>query len=629
MKQVTALDILKTGKNVFLTGSAGAGKTFVIHQYLYYLRARQVDVAVTASTGIAATNINGMTIHSWAGIGITMEMTDSEINRLKKRNSLMTRVKNTQVLIIDEISMLHRKQFDVLNQVLKVLRENDKPFGGLQVLVAGDFFQLPPVGEQGETNRDKFAFMAEAWLEADFQICYLTEQHRQKTDDNTTGNRYFGLDLTDILNQIRSQNFTKDILPALQATFYHDISDNRTRLYTHNANVQQINEHELNQLTTQAQTYQGWCEGDEKMAETIKKNVRNTPELTLKVGAKVMFIKNNSELNVFNGTMGVVVGFSASPNDNQIEKTAENADTNKDNEQAENNQQILYPVVRLSNGVEIIVEYDSWRVEDEEGEVLAGYYHLPLTLAWAITIHKSQGMTLDSAEIDLSKTFEKGQGYVALSRLKQLSGLKLLGLNEISLQLDPTARGADKRFIALSEEHEAEFLTQSPKTVKKQQEEFIRRSFGTLDKKKIEAYEKRMAQQNQYIKQRTQIIQQLSNLKSSDGVITETLLETSALLKQGLSIAEISEKRQLAISTIIQHIEKLLPTLSEKQVAHIVPDDIDLERVGKAYQTVKNRQLDRDKDEHGNIKLRALFDFLKEDYSYNDIRLALLFIDKL
>lgn len=633
MKQTTALDILKTGKNVFLTGSAGAGKTFTINQYLHYLRARQVDVAVTASTGIASTNINGMTIHAWAGIGIAMEMTDSEINRLKKRTSLVSRLKNTQVLVIDEISMLHRKQFDLINQVLKVIRENDQPFGGLQVLVAGDFFQLPPVGEQGENNRDKFAFMSDAWLQADFQICYLSEQHRQKTDNKTVGNRYFNLDLIDILNQIRSQNFTPDILPALQATFYHDIGDNRTRLYTHNANVQQINETELAKLTTETHIYHGWSEGDEKLAETIKKNVRNTPELTLKVGAKVMFIKNNSELNVYNGTMGMVVGFapniSEEIDDKNKEKDKQKSEkSEKTTNDTEENQQILYPVVRLNTGVEMVVEYDSWRVEDEEGEILAGYYHLPLTLAWAITIHKSQGMTLDFAEVDLSKTFEKGQGYVALSRLKQLSGLKLLGLNEISLQLDPTARGADIRFLALSDEHESKFLQQTSKQIQQQHEEFIRRSFGTLDKTKIEAYEKRIAGQQKLIKQRTQVVQQLSNLKMDTGLITETLLETKVLLEQGMDISEISQQRELAVSTIIQHIEKLLPILNNKHLSHIMPEQTDLDKIEKAYQTVKKRQQEKDKDEHGNIKLRALFDYLQGEYAYNDIRLALLFIDK-
>lgn len=312
MKQATALDILKTGKNVFLTGSAGAGKTYTINQYLHYLRARDVAVAVTASTGIAATHMNGMTIHSWAGIGISNELTAKDIARIKKRTVVVERIERTKVLVIDEISMLHRQQFELINQVLQAIKENTLPFGGIQLLVAGDFFQLPPIGEPHESNRDKFAFMAQAWLDADFQICYLSEQHRQKADKTAVaGNTYYGLDLNAILNQIRSQQFTPHIMPALTATAEHVLADNRTRLFTHNVNVQAINEQELGKLTTAAHTFRAWGEGDEKLVETLKKSVRNTPELVLKLGAKVMFIKNNTELNVSNGTMGKVVDFVA------------------------------------------------------------------------------------------------------------------------------------------------------------------------------------------------------------------------------------------------------------------------------------------------------------------------------
>ena len=312
MKQATALDILKTGKNVFLTGSAGAGKTYTINQYLHYLRARDVAVAVTASTGIAATHMNGMTIHSWAGIGISNELTAKDIARIKKRTVVVERIERTKVLVIDEISMLHRQQFELINQVLQAIKENTLPFGGIQLLVAGDFFQLPPIGEPHESNRDKFAFMAQAWLDADFQICYLSEQHRQTTDKTAVlGNTYYGLDLNAILNQIRSQQFTPHIMPALTATAEHVLADNRTRLFTHNVNVQAINEQELGKLTTAAHTFRAWGEGDEKLVETLKKSVRNTPELVLKLGAKVMFIKNNSELGVSNGTMGELIGFAA------------------------------------------------------------------------------------------------------------------------------------------------------------------------------------------------------------------------------------------------------------------------------------------------------------------------------
>lgn len=608
MKQSTALEILKTGKNVFLTGQAGAGKTYTINQYLHYLRARDVAVAVTASTGIASTHMNGMTIHSWAGIGIADEVTPKLISGIKRRNQLTERIQRTQVLVIDEISMLHRKQFDMINQVLQAIKDSDLPFGGVQLLVAGDFFQLPPVGNPEEINREKFAFMSQAWLDADFQICYLTEQHRQKSQ-NQTNDDYFGLNLNDILNQIRRQSFDQNTMPALMATRSHELTENRTRLYTHNINVQNINEQELIKLDTKECVFVGWGEGDEKLLESLKKGVRNTEQLTLKVGAKVMFIKNNSDLNVSNGTLGVVVDFAPILID-------------KDEKSQQNNQQ-LFPIVKLNDGRKVLVEYDSWRIDDEEGEILSAYYHIPLTLAWAITIHKSQGMTLDSAEIDLSKTFEKGQGYVALSRLKSLSGLKLLGINELSLQLDPLARGADKRFIELSAEQETHFLRQNPENIKDLQNAFVLKSRGTLDKNKIQAYEKRLALQQEKLKRKAQ-----ATKKNDDEGLSETFLQTKELLEESLSIAEIADIRKLAQSTIVNHISRLQGHFDDLPIEHLRPDEQMIDKVQKAYHKIVARENENDKNELGEIKIQPIYEFLSAKYSYNDIRLALLFVEK-
>lgn len=681
MKQSTALDILKTGKNVFLTGSAGAGKTYTINQYLHYLRARGVNVAVTASTGIAATHMNGMTIHSWAGIGILDSLTPIDLKRIQRRPLVVERVQRAQVLVIDEISMLHKKQFEVLNQVLQAVRENDAPFGGIQLLLAGDFFQLPPVGERHETPRDKFAFMAQAWIEADLQVCYLTEQHRQRQtapEDAITGDSYHGLDLLAILQQIRTQQFTPDILPALRATANHALSDTRTRLFTHNFNVNQINEQELTNLTTPSQTYESWGEGDAALVETLQKGVRNAPILTLKVGAKVMFIKNNADLNVSNGTLGEVVDFVAlkptdqddkenekkPANDNPDHKNTDIKDTDVKNidvknidvknidvkktdtkhantdtiDQTDNDadnrlNQIangLYPLVRLNDGRQVIVEYDTWRIDDDDGEIVAAYYHIPLTLAWAITIHKSQGMTLDAAEIDLSKTFENGQGYVALSRLRRLSGLRLLGINELSLQLDPTARGADMRFLALSKALEDKFLRQDPEIIKQAQDAFILKSHGTLDKRKIKSYEKRHAEQQKLLARKRAIVQQIQTSGDTDDgttnpspKLTPTLLQTKALLDESLTIAEIAEQRGLAQSTIIGHIEKLQQQFTDLPLGHLRPNDTLIDAVAHAYQTVM-----ADKDDGEEVLVHELRDVIGDKYGYNAIRLALLFVPK-
>lgn len=645
MRQSSALDILKTGQNVFLTGSAGSGKTYTLNQYINYLRARRVPVAVTASTGIAATHMNGTTIHSWSGIGIKDELSDRDLTNLSRKQFLADRLKDTAVLIIDEISMLHAKQLNLVNQVLKHVRKNDAAFGGIQVVVAGDFFQLPPIGSKGETNREKFAFMSEAWLDAKFHICYLSEQHRQVSEAANGG-----LDLDDILNQIRRQEVSFEAIAALEATFDQNVDINRTRLYTHNLNVNKINDKELAALEGETMRFEATATGDSKLVETLKKTVRTQDELILKVGAKVMFIKNNSELGVSNGTMGELIGFAAvkiddskDTSDDLIEDNTKNAESATDKSVEDKGQKTTkdkdidkkpprdkkpttqkMPVVRLNSGREVIAEPEEWIIEDETGDVLASYLQVPLCLAWAITIHKSQGMTLEAAEIDLSRTFELGQGYVALSRLKSLAGLQLLGMNDMSLQLDPLARGADKRFLALSEEADANYAMLDEESMTQAHEKFILKSGGTLSKSVIKAYanlqKKRREQQQAQIDKKQKLGNQVSDKSDS------TLLATRILLEESLSIAEISQARQLSQSTIMRHIAEL--KLQDPSLAcdHLRPDDEVMTAVGNAYVAIKVANNPNDFNDDGSVKLRPIFEHLKQAIDYNTIRLALIFI---
>lgn len=642
MRQSSALDILKTGQNVFLTGSAGSGKTYTLNQYIDYLRARRVPVAVTASTGIAATHMSGTTIHSWSGIGIKDELSERDLTNLSRKQFLVDRLKDTAVLIIDEISMLHAKQLNLVSQVLKHVRKNDKAFGGIQVVVAGDFFQLPPIGSKGETNREKFAFMSEAWLDAKFHICYLSEQHRQVSEAANGG-----LDLDDILNQIRRQEVTFEAIAALEATFDQNVDIKRTRLYTHNLNVNKINDTELAALSGEMKRFEATSTGDSKLVDTLKKTVRTQDELILKVGAKVMFIKNNTELGVSNGTMGELIGFAAVKiDDNQDTtdaliaedeadkdeesaksakgKTKKDKDSDKKSPKAKKPATQKMPVVRLNSGREVIAEPEEWIIEDETGDVLASYEQVPLCLAWAITIHKSQGMTLEAAEIDLSRTFELGQGYVALSRLKSLAGLQLLGMNDMSLQLDPLARGADKRFLVLSDEADANYAMLDEESMTQAHEKFILKSGGTLSKSVIEAYanlqKKRREQQQAQIDKKQKLGNQVSDKSDS------TLLATRILLEESLSIAEISQERQLSQSTIMRHIAELKSQDPSLMCDHLRPDDEVMTAVGNAYVAIKVANNPNDFNDDGSIKLRPIFDHLKQTIDYNTIRLALIFI---
>ena len=644
MRQSSALDILKTGQNVFLTGSAGSGKTYTLNQYIDYLRARRVPVAVTASTGIAATHMNGTTIHSWSGIGIKDELTDRDLTNLSRKQFLADRLKDTAVLIIDEISMLHAKQINLVSQVLKHVRKNDKAFGGIQVVVAGDFFQLPPIGSKGESNREKFAFMSEAWLDAKFHICYLSEQHRQVSEAANGG-----LDLDDILNQIRRQEVTFEAIAALEATFDQNVDIKRTRLYTHNLNVNKINDKELADLSGEMMRFEATSVGDSKLVETLKKTVRTQDDLVLKVGSKVMFIKNNTELGVSNGTMGELIGFAAvkiddskDNSDDLIEDDDIGSDKDSDvgndkkaaksaKEKAKKDKAKIkkpttqkMPVVRLNTGREVIAEPEEWIIEDETGDVLASYEQVPLCLAWAITIHKSQGMTLEAAEIDLSRTFELGQGYVALSRLKSLAGLQLLGMNDMSLQLDPLARGADKRFLVLSNEADANYAMLDEESMTQAHEKFILKSGGTLSKSVIDAYAnlqtKRREQQQAQIGKKQKLGNQVSDKSDS------TLLATRLLLEESLSIAEISQARQLSQSTIMRHIAELKSQDPSLACDHLRPEDEVMTAVGNAYVAIKVANNPNDFNDDGSIKLRPIFEHLKQSADYNTIRLALIFI---
>lgn len=571
MNQSTALNILKAGNNVFLTGSAGAGKTYTLNQYIKYLKARKVAVAVTASTGIAATHMNGMTIHTWAGIGIKEQLTASDLKSLKERKYLRDHIEKTKVLIIDEISMLHARQLNLVNEVLKYFKETDAAFGGIQVIVAGDFFQLPPVGKSDQSNRDKFAFMSEAWLDAKFNICYLTEQHRQQDNQLNT-----------ILNEIRAGQISQDSIQALKQTRQQALESDITRLFTHNMDVDDINQKHLDSISHPAKIFMADVNGNDKLIQTLKSSVRAPEELVLKKDAKVMFVKNNFEAGYINGTLGVVSGF------------------------IEDDDYGWLPQVTLRDGSSMIVEPEAWAVENESGKAIASYKQLPLRLAWAITVHKSQGMTLEAAEIDLSQTFEKGQGYVALSRLKTLEGLRLLGLNQTALELDRLAMKADQRFRELSEEAEQEWLGLDAGS---QHTAFIRQCDGLVNPVEISRNEKRMGE------------------KKGVNASQTTLENTRALFVKELSIAQIAQERGLTQGTIISHLAKLKEQDKTFDLSRIKPDAAQIKDVQKAHQALKKENAESSFSEDGSIKLKVLFDAMGQQYSYNDIRLALLFMN--
>ena len=441
MKQKEALDILKSGYNTFLTGPPGSGKTFLVNKYIEYLRKNGVAVSITASTGIAATHMGGVTLHSWSGLGIREELDDQEVRGICEKGYLRSRIKSTSVLIIDEISMIKASQFEAVNKICQYIKRSSRPFGGIQVVCSGDFFQLPPV--EKDNKEIKFINEADAWKQMEMKICYLDEQHRTKDKK-----------LHKILNHIRD-NETEKSKELLFDTLKNakDLNKVLTKLYTHNIDVDSINYSELAKIKGKEYFYQMSLRGNPVVADILKKSCLAPEKLALKKGAEVMFIKNNFEAGYVNGTQGKVVGFAAGD----------------------------LPIIKTQDGKKITVTYADWTVEEpatpslsNEKPIVAGISQIPLRLAWAITVHKSQGMNLNSAEIDLSKCFLEGMGYVALSRLKSLKGLRLMGINNLAFCVNKRALEVDKYFKKLSKEASAELKKMSSGAISKRQKLFIK-----------------------------------------------------------------------------------------------------------------------------------------------------------
>lgn len=395
MTQQQAIEIMMSGANVFLTGAPGAGKTYTLDKFIEQAEEAGKVVAITASTGIAASHIGGTTIHSWSGLGIKDELLDDELDEYRWNKRVYQRYKKTDVLVIDEVSMLHGARLDMVNKLAQHLRGSQEPFGGIQVVLVGDLFQLPPV-TRGSNDFD-FVYHSQAWRGLDLKICYITEQHRQNADDP----------LLQLLGAMRAGKITGGHHELLRTRITsHPDEDKLTRLYSHNADVDRINQQHLDALPGKIKRFRMTSGGDPYKVEALMRNVLAPEVLELKVNAEVMFVANNHDKRCYNGTRG------------RIQKFTKQGD----------------PIVELQDGRTIKVEPYTWATRENE-TVVAEVEQLPLRLAWAITIHKSQGMSLDSALIDLSKTFTPGMGYVALSRVRSLDGLYLRGINSMALTM--------------------------------------------------------------------------------------------------------------------------------------------------------------------------------------------------
>ena len=561
MQQDEAFNLLKMGKNIFLTGAAGSGKTYLLNKYINYLKDNEVEIAVTASTGIAATHLQGTTIHSWSGIGVRDNLTNKDLVKLRDTNHIKRNYKKTKVLIIDEISMLHTYQLDMVDSIARFILGCDEAFGGIQTVLCGDFFQLPPISSAPLKGEKQFAFEASAWKEGDFHVCYLSEQHRQGADPLLT-----------ILNDIRSGTAGEHTKVPLRTRYKKEPhgATKATKLYSRNINVDAINENELAGIHGEEKTFTMVTMGFSALVEGLKKSCLAPEQLNLKIGAEVMFIKNDASGRYVNGTRCVVVGFNKSDPG--------------------------WPIVKTYDNKTITVYPEEWKYDDN-GIVRATIMQVPLRLAWAITIHKSQGMTLDAAEIDLGDAFEPGMGYVALSRVRSLNGLKLMNLNEMALKVHPKILEHDKVFKD-SSDVTVKYLQNLSKdeNTESHRKTLIERFGGSA----IKATDKKII-----------------NTRKKKAIPTH--ITTLEMLKENLSIESIAEKRGFSVGTIISHIEKLkgLKQIDNSCISHLkvmIPEkDFDIIFA------------ELEKSEDG--KLKPLYDKFEGKYSHASIKLVRLFVE--
>jgi hypothetical protein len=570
MNQTTALNILKSGQNVFITGSAGTGKTYLLNLFIQYLKERQIHPSIVAPTGIAASHLKGQTIHSFFALGLRDTVVDNGyVEFLLEKSYLKSRFSKLKVLIIDEVSMVSPEIFSSMDKVLRAFKNNPEPFGGVQVVISGDFFQLPPVSKVFKEKR--FAWQSPAWKSLDLQSCYLEEKFRQEENQ-----------LIQILDEIRTGAVSVESHTFLKNRFHKGLEGDftPTKLYTHNIDVDRINLEELYRLEGKAKVFKYTSKGTAKNIEKIFKTALVLEEITLKKDAVVLFIKNNPDKNYVNGTTGVVVGFEGD-----------------------------IPVVRTSTGEKIRVVAEDWTIENDGGEVIASVSQIPLRLAWAITIHKSQGMTLDCAEIDLSKTFEVGQGYVALSRIRSIDGLRLMGINDMALRVEPLSLRIDEPIKKASQRAGSEIEAYSEEELEKCHVNYIKSLGGLTSFIRIEEEKKLLRARKTSIK---------SELP--------THLKTKALIESCDSIKQIAKARSMNEGTIINHLLMLKKEDASIDFSKFKSRSKALESIEKVIIALEKEQNTENFSEDGRLRLKPIFEAMEGDASYHEIRLCMLFI---
>lgn len=413
--QSEALARLLNRENLFLSGPAGSGKTTVINKFVELVDAEhegEVDIAVTASTGIAATLIDGETIHSWAGLGIDTEPFDPK-NITPMMFHKARNLKSVDVLIIDEISMLPAYLFDKLDQAMRFFRKIEEPFGGVQLVLMGDFMQLPPIDKREPGLNAGFVVTSDVWKELDISYCYL-DKLRRATDTKL-------MEVLIKMSYNKVDEKTKDLINS-RIGVEPDPDKTYTTLFTTNINVDKFNKEQLDKNPNKLFSYRMTKSGDEKAVKKLLKQSNIPDVVELKKDVTVILTTNiySPQGLLANGSIGKVIDLN---NTSVLVKF--------------NNGRVSYISRKEFSQTEDVTYYDQLaKKEMKYKRVIASVMQYPLKLGFAITVHKSQGQTFDGVVVDLRKVFASGLGYVALSRVRTLDDLIVIGISDKAYKVD-------------------------------------------------------------------------------------------------------------------------------------------------------------------------------------------------